>query len=209
MPGNHEFTFDVVQGGIVVLNEQNDRPGTIGFIGTSDGSDRWLVSCYHVLCRSNADPFNDGEGVFQGRSRAFGRLVATSDRARADRELDCAAAHVNEGINVSARVLGLPPLTSPIAPQKGMRVLKSGATTGVTEGEIWRVSTNEVEIRTPTGFATSYDLSGYGDSGALWVEAKTLSPVALHYGEKPGAVSTALGAPIQAVLQKLGLTLLR
>jgi hypothetical protein len=90
-----------------------------------------------------------------------------------------------------------------------MRVLKSGATTGVTEGEIWSVGPNEIQIRTPAGFAASYELSGYGDSGSLWVEANTLSPVGLHLGERPGAISTALAVPIAVILQKLGLTFLK
>lgn len=205
MPLNQELTYDIVSGGLVVLNERNDRPGTIGFIGTTDGSDRWIVSCYHVLCRTNADPFTDGESILQGRARELGRAVGRVRATHADATVDCAAAVIDDDVDVSVRILGLPPLAAPGIPAKGMRVLKSGATTGVTEGVIFRVADNTVEIRAPEGAPKGYEVSGFGDSGALWVDADTLAPVALHFGMRPTTVPAALARPIRSVLATLKL----
>jgi hypothetical protein len=200
---NQELTFDTLLGGIVILNEKNDRPGTIGFLATADGLDRWIVSCYHVLCRTNADPFADGELILQGRSKALSRPVARVSAARARADVDCAAALVNDGIAVSSRILGLPPLSAARSPAKGMRVMKSGATTGVTEGVVSRVSGDEVEIRAPDGAPKGYEVSGFGDSGALWIHADSSAPVAVHFGMRPGITPAALGRPIGLVLAAL------
>ena len=205
MPINNELSFDILRAGIVILNERNDRPGTLGVIATDDGVDRWIVSCYHVLCRANDDPFSDGEQILQGRAKELGRPVARVAAARADQQVDCAAALIDQGVSVSQQILGVPFLTDPGTPIKGMRVIKSGATTGVTEGMIWRVSGDTVEIRAPDGVGAGFDLSGYGDSGSLWIDANTLAPVAMHFGMRPTATPTALARPIKQVLTILGL----
>ena len=205
MPINNELSFDILRAGIVILNERNDRPGTLGVIATADGTDRWIVSCYHVLCRANDDPFSDGELIVQGRARALGRPVARVSAARADRAVDCAAALIDHGIPVSEQILGVPFVAGPGAPVKGMRVIKSGATTGVTERVIWRVSGDTVEIRAPEGVGAGFEISGYGDSGSLWIDADTLAPVAMHFGMRPTATSTALARPIKQVLATLRL----
>jgi hypothetical protein len=101
-------------------------------------------------------------------------------------------------------ILGIGKLSQPVVPTIGMRVLKSGAETGVTEGRIIKVTAEEVEIA-PPGMLPGYELSEGGDSGSIWVDAATNSPVALHFkGSDRGTPERAYGRPIQAVLDALG-----
>jgi hypothetical protein len=202
---NHELTFRPLQGGIEIINPANDRPGTLGAIAT-DGTDRYALSCYHVLCRPNGGPFVDGESVMQSLTQRAGSPIGNIFAANASAALDCAAARVTPGVASAGRILGLPRLAQPIAPVAGMRVLKSGYLTGVTEGEVVRVQGDEVEIGRPRGYPPQYEPSDFGDSGALWVERGSGSPVAMHTGVSPGA--NAIGVSIQAVLHTLGLQLI-
>ena len=208
MARNHELSYRPLIGGCVVINPLNDRPGTLGFVAT-DGTDRWIVSCYHVLCRSAGLPFADGEEIYQPLVTRGGGVVARTSRVRADPALDCAAARVELGVAAGPGIVGLPPLVQPAAePIVGMRLLKSGAETGVTEGEIHSVNGTRVEIRAPAGWPQSYVVSEYGDSGALWVERETGAPVALHTSGSTTGVSRAFALKITAVLTRLGLAML-
>jgi len=202
---NHELTIRPLQGGIEIINPSNDRPGTLGAILT-DGADRYALSCYHVLCRPNGAAFLDGESVMQSIAQRAGTPIGNIFIANASAALDCAAAKVTPGVACAGRVLGLAPLRPPVAPVAGMRVLKSGYSTGVTEGEVIRVQGDEVEVGRPRTYPPQYEPSDFGDSGALWVERGSGSPVAMHTGVSPGA--NAIGVSIQAVLRALGLQLL-
>ena len=53
-----------------------------------------------------------------------------------------------------------------------MRVLKAGASTGVTEGKITRINGEEITLKPLDDFPLDYQLSDTGDSGAIWVRAR-------------------------------------
>lgn len=182
--------------------------GTLGVIATSDGIDRWMLSCYHVLGRPGGAPFADNEVILQPPRGGPGTDVARTDTTRADTVLDCAAALVTAGIPTLAGVLELPPLAASTSPVVGMQVIKSGSETGVTEGVITAVRGDKVTIDQPRGFPRDYDLSQMGDSGALWVERTTFAPVALHTAGNSGGREQAFGVALPAVLASLGLRLL-
>lgn len=210
---NHLKTFIQLRGGIAIHNPMSDPMvpggayGTLGFVGTSNGADRWLVSCYHVLCRKNENfPVGVSEPIFHPVSQFQPAPIATVSADRASRELDCAAALVFNPSLLIGQILGIGQLMPPVAPMLGMRVLKSGAETGVTEGFIVKIAGDDVEIA-PFGFGTDYELSEGGDSGALWIDASTHAPVALHYrGSDRGTPERAYGKAIQSVLNRLGLS---
>src|SRR6266404_2485084 len=180
MPGgnsNHIRTYSLLRGGIAIHNPNSDPDvpggayGTVGFIATSNGADRWLVSCYHVLCRKNADfPPGTTEPIYHPFSQLQPATVATVSADRANRGLDCAAAQVlGQGLAIG-QILGIGTLAAPVPPVVGMRVIKSGAETGVTEGHIVKLVDTEVEIA-PLGLPKEYELSEGGDSGSLWIDA--------------------------------------
>jgi hypothetical protein len=86
-----------------------------------------------------------------------------------------------------------------------MRVLKSGAATGVTEGVITRLQGGRVEIE-PEGLPGDYQISAGGDSGAVWVTREGNRPVVLHQRgiDSPRRVAYAL--PFLEALRRLRLT---
>jgi hypothetical protein len=179
--------------------------GTLGFIGTKNGDDRWIVSCYHVLCRSDETPFADRESIFQPVDGEPGSLVARLSIGCADSVLDCAAAKVLDEVETVGEILGLGRLGKPVDPIPGMQVIKSGIATGITEGTVRSVSDKRVIIAAPAGFPSNYELSGGGDSGAVWVQKNTLSAVALHTRGNDTGEEVAFAVPVRDVMQVLGL----
>jgi len=217
--GNHIRTFLSLRGGIAIHNPNSDPAvpggayGTLGLLATADGADRWIISCYHVLCRKRADfPAATIEPVFHPFSVLRLAPVATVAGERANRELDCAAAQLLDPAAAVNEILGIGKIiAAPAEPTLGMRVLKSGAETGVTEGRIVKISANEFEIA-PLGYTRNegeYELSEGGDSGAVWVDSSTHAPVGLHCrGSDRGTAERAFAKPFGDVLQALGLRLI-
>lgn len=201
---NHELTYRPVQGGIAVINLANGRPGTLGAILTRNGADRFALSCYHVLCRPNGGAFPDGETITQARLSRGGTTIGRIFAVNADPVVDCAAALIDPAVPAIGRIFGLGVLAQPVAATVGMRVLKSAPATGITEGEVSKVTGDRVEIRAPTGYPAGYELSDFGDSGAVWVERTTGSPIALHTGVSPNGA--AIGVAFVRVVQVLGMT---
>jgi hypothetical protein len=199
--------FRPLRGGIAISNPSNHggKLGTLGMVATSDGLDRWIVSAYHVLGREGTEPFADGEGISQPWNT---EPVAFVSSARAHRELDCAAARIATGVGAVGEILGIGPLAPPIEPVVGLRVMKMGRTTGLTEGTISKVSENQIEIVPLARFPPEYEVADVGDSGAVWVEQWTHAPVALHVASEPYGPERAFAVPINKVLTTLGLTAL-
>jgi hypothetical protein len=196
---NHNRVFRPVRAGIEIRNSTLLEPGTIGLIATSNGTDRWILSCHHVLCTANFP-----EQIVQPFGPA--NVIATSDAVRSRADLDCAGARINDGIQVIAEVLGIGRLGDPVDPVVGMEIVKSGAATGVTEGTIRSITSGRVEIR-PSNLPDDYQLSDGGDSGAVWIEKNTFSPVVLHQGST--SEGFAIGRPIKEVLMALNLRIVR
>lgn len=205
MPFNHSLFYSAIRGGTAIINPNVNEFGTAGLIATSNGSDRWIISAYHVLCRKNGIfPAGVSELIYYATDLVRTQPLAMVDGLRADAALDCAAAFVVGGVAIG-EILGLPKLQPAIAPLEGMRVLKSGAQTGVTEGRIVRQNAQQVEIA-PVGMPARFELSEGGDSGAVWIDADTRAPVALHTsGNSWGDPERAFGVPILLVLQTLNL----
>jgi hypothetical protein len=197
-----------LRGGIAILNPIVQKIGTLGFIATADGQDRWLVSCYHVLGRIDRSAFNDGEPIYQPIDDA-GNLVARVDVHRADAVLDCAAAKLEPGIASSGRMLELPMITGVCEPAVGMRVIKSGCVTGVTEGVITSINNNDVAIDVAPGFPLKYELNREGDSGALWVSANDGQAVALHCAGDAYGKPISYSIRLTAILNSLKLQLVK
>lgn len=202
---NHELTYRPLQGGVLIINPLNARPGTLGGIATRSGADRFLISCYHVLCRPNQDPFVDDEPILQSLLSKGGSRVGGVFAADTSAGLDCAAARIDIGVATVGSILGIGPVGAPAPPTVGMRVYKSGYVTGVTEGEIVQVQGSTVEIQHAPGYPTQYESSDFGDSGSFWVEQQSGSPVAMHTAGIANGNAKAVSLP--AVLAALNLQL--
>lgn len=202
---NHSFPFRPLIGGVFILNPANGRPGTLGLIAIRNDGSRFLVSAYHVLCRPEGGTFVDGETVEQPIGP--GNVVAHVFAADTDPALDVAAARIAPAVGSEGRVLGLPPLTAAKSPEVGMEVLKSGAATGVSEGRLTDVDGTRVLISRPVASISKYEVSGFGDSGALWVERETLAPICMHLATDDAGRAVALD--IQVAFLRLDLHVLQ
>ncbi|HZN65648.1 MAG TPA: hypothetical protein VFB66_10115 [Tepidisphaeraceae bacterium] len=206
---NYTLRYRPLRAGVQVMNPIVGQPGTLGCFATGDGADRWIVSCYHVLCRLHRSVFAPGEPICQPFDPA---ADAVAKVMLGDSALDCAAALVDNGVVIEPRIVGMPRLAEPAAPMVGMEVIKSGMATGVTEGLIVDVKPDDtvvIDLRTNyprfTGGTAGYEFCAAGDSGALWVDPETLSPVAMHTGDLPAAGGLGCGVSFPTVLARLGL----
>ncbi len=200
---NETLPFRPLRPSTLIYNPAAQEAGSIGCFGTTDGLDAWIVSCHHVLIGGDAAV---AQAVFQPTDADGAAPVADTGLVRALADLDVAAVRVGLGIEVLNTIAGLGPIPADIAPAApGMRVVKLGATTGLTEGEISDVEDDRIRIVPPPGFPRGYRLSAPGDSGALWLELGTLRPVGLHYQGSAGGNAVAYARPLAEALAKLGL----
>ncbi len=204
---NHVQTFRPLRGGIAIMNGGVRFFGTLGFVATAGGGDRWLVSAYHVLVGKDR-PAVDGEGIFQPAVGGPAEPVATTDAARSDQALDVAAALVAPGVDVTPEILGLGAVAGTVDPAPGMRVVKSGIASGVTEGVVVEVEASRTVIETLAGYPSKYELSSVSDSGAAWLEQSTRRVAALHVAGNDAGTEVAIGVPVARVLAALGLQVL-
>lgn len=174
-------------------------------ITTANGTDRWGLTCAHVLGPPNG-PVPDNDPVFQPDTSAASFRIGQTDSLRSNHRLDCAAFLVDSSVTVTSQILGVGDIHPATTPVVGMRVIKSGRSTGITEGVIDSVVGTTVRIKLPIDFPGAYELSDPGDSGAIWCELATRAPVALHRSGGSGIATVALASGILAVFATLGLT---
>jgi len=127
-----------------------------------------------------------------------------------DNQFDAAYARIADGVAVSSSIvdLGGAP-TGVVAPHLGMRVMKSGRTSGVTLGRVMQIDVT-VNVRyegRPARFTDQIMLSPMserGDSGALVVDEERKAVGLLFSGSDKVSIAT----PIQIVLAELQLQLI-
>lgn len=129
-------------------------------------------------------------------------IVAWLSRSRLDRAMDAALARLDGPRPYLRDLLGLHPIGGEAEPRLGMKVVKSGRSTGVTKGLIDGVSlsttityghgpqafTDQLHIvpRPPWPHPDhEYEVSDAGDSGAVWIDEATGMAVGLNFaGER-------------------------
>jgi hypothetical protein len=186
-----------LRGGLQIMSREVEEPGTLGMIVASGGVP-YLISARHVLAKNRP---GIGDSICQP---AGAKTIAIVDRVSA--QLDCARARLVDGeIFAELEILHIGILTVPRDPVEGMIVIKTGAATGVTQGKVSRINSNEVTIKPLSDFPLEYQLSETGDSGAIWVESQSRAPVAMHYSAQSGGASVAYAIPLPAVLRELQL----
>lgn len=189
----------------LVYNPLAQEAGSIGCFAKDGAGDHWLVSCHHVL--SGAGPAMP-QPIYQPDDSPGAVPVADFDGTKADAAFDVAAAKLRPGVAFENDWLGLGSGNLQAAtPVKGMRVVKCGSRTGVTEGEVVDVEADRVKIGLRAGAPIRSELSAAGDSGAMWLEHGSLRPVGIHYLGNAGGAIFAYARPIDAVLLRLALSL--
>lgn len=181
---------------------------------------------------SSGQPFYQsaavGEAIYQpGRfdGGTAADAVAHLSRLRVDRHMDAAVARLTGARAYSPLILGIGVVTEVEAqPRLGMRVVKSGRSSGVTRGRIDGLSlsttirwgaeqhyfTDQIHIvphRPWPQPGEDYDeVSEGGDSGAVWVDEATGKAVGLHFAGDVGGVPEnehALANPMWRVVDAL------
>lgn len=182
------------------MHSETRQAGTLGMVLTADGLDRWLLTCRHVLVRADGSLLPTDRVLQPDQARGG---IGTLANALTDATLDCVAVKLMVG--ATSLVMGIGEFAAAKPPSVGMIVLKSGWQTGVSEGVIDQVNGNDVVIRRRPDFPGDYSLATLGDSGAIWVEAGTLAPVALHTRESAVGPHRAFASSLVAVLTTLNL----
>lgn len=198
---NHRAAFRPLRGGIQILQGHTLEAGTLGLVLTQSGTDRWALTSRHVLARADGTMAN-GDPVLQ--PTASEPPIGVTDSTMANLALDCAAVLVDAAVGGVGDVLGIGALGPATAPVVGMRVMKSGWKTGITEGRIRSVTGSAVTIERLPTFPPAYRLAERGDSGAVWVEATSLAPVALHISEPAVGEHLANAVDLTVVIAALG-----
>lgn len=194
------FPVDVVQSNIKLQRRTRHNPiiggvetrnvniGVVGTLGAvvfdSTNNQPMALSNHHVFVDNRAHGAA-GEQVNQPGTTTNADAIGTVTRS--NRVLDCAVATLNNSRQISTTIMDFPGgIKGVIDPVIGMRVTKSGRTTGTTRGMVEGVSTNEFTVVPIPG--QWQELSMSGDSGSIWLEEVSHAGVGLHYG---GEISTA------------------
>jgi len=220
--------------GVVIPGIQH--AGTLGFIVEDDDA-YYVLSNNHVLADvNNSSP---GDPVTQpgtlDRQASTQTLIGVLDRYvpisfRRSNVVDCAVAEILSDLDFWVGwTEALPGVVSGIrrvsVDDLGRTVRKAGRTTGVTEGTITSVDVDRLRVNMGTEqdpkiaqFSGQIEVIGTngqtfstsGDSGSLIVDT-TGRAVALLFagGEDENGVDITFGNPIDSVLSKLGVKLVR
>lgn len=199
---NHTRMFRPLLGGICIQNEIARQVGTLGCI-IDDGTNRWIISAYHVLVRPDTSQFSPGERIYQPTQPESPRPVAELVQGRSDRNLDVAAARLFQDVAWSDEVLGIGRLRGTQNAEVGLRVIKSGIATGVTEGVVTKVTDDRLEVTPPPGYPSKYELTTISDSGSVWIARDSHMAIGIHVAGDDAGEERAFAVPFARTLEAL------
>ena len=169
-----------VIGGIQIMNTSTPGVGTLGMIVLSRRSLRPLaISNHHVMCRTPevATDIVSQPGTAQPAD-LLGPVFAS------DRALDCAVCSLGSR-PWSFDIYGIGGPTGTAEARIGMKVMKSGLSSGVTWGRIDGISSAGFTVVPDTAVPAAGEMSLPGDSGSIWMDY-TNRAIGLHFaGEGP------------------------
>ncbi len=208
-----------MQGGISISDYKRNIAGTLGgLVVDRKTGDPMILSNFHVLAGVwSAQP---GWRIYQpgrGDGGTEANTVAQFVRHAMSSNLDAAVAKLTGDRQLVNKQLDLTPPVNGVAwAQLGMKVVKSGRTSGITHGRIIgaegslkmtydgvkRVIRNVIEIEPREGSTVSEP----GDSGSFWLDEETMCAVGLHFagGNNP---ERALAMDMHPVLDALNVDL--
>lgn len=186
--------FEPLRGGISISRSGPYGAGTLGGVVFDRSSGAPMVlSNWHVLVANWAS--RPGLPLYQPAGMDGGTpddRVARYARDAMAVNLDAAVGYVEASRHVSALQFEVGAVNGRARPEREMRVVKSGRTTGVTRGEITGTD-GEMTMRYGylnrriRGIVTidplngASELSQGGDSGSLYLDEQTRACVALHF----------------------------
>lgn len=200
---NHYLAYRPLLGGTAILAESVGRMGTLGFFATSGDGNVWLVSAAHTLHPPSGPVAAD---VYQPIDGAGAKPVARTLTTHVDLALDVAAARLESHVKHRQACLGIGTMTSTVDAVVGMRVIKAGSASAVTEGVVSAVTSDLVTIEPIKGYPPGYNLCDSGDSGAAWLDVDSRRIVGVHVRGNDTGAEVAHAAPARAALKALGLT---
>lgn len=220
-------TRSPVKPGFSIGHARLDGAGTLGAI-VAMGRQVFLLSNSHVLAPAGQAKRGD-RVIYPGKLDGgrnptdvvaelaeFTRLVPSRGaRVRYVNAMDAAIAEVipTRRGDIETQPQGIGRIGDVSDPKIGMRITKSGRTTGVTRGRVIAYPA-QVEIRYEgigvVGFSKTQAVctrySRAGDSGALILEQRTRKAVGLHFG---GGEAGSVFTPIREVLREFAVRLVK
>jgi endonuclease G len=153
--------------------------------------------------------------------------VAELTRMRLNSSMDAAVATLNGARGHTRDILGLNPIAGTSPATLGLNVVKSGRSTGVTEGVVDGVSmsvsinygdpgvvsfTNQIRIvPRPPWPGVDYEVSIGGDSGSVWMTESGNRAIGLHFAGETNPMPTsenAICSPIDPIAAELNFSFL-
>ena len=183
-----------------------------------------ILSNWHVLAGSSSAVAGEAitqPGRLDGGTATDG--VATLTRMELGPRMDAAVATLDGGRPHTRDILGIGTVTGTEDAVLGMNVVKSGRTTGLTEGVVDGVAMStridygdpgvvrfNDQIRIvprPPWPQVDVEISRGGDSGSVWLNESTNKAVGLHFAGETDpnpASENAICSPIEPVMDVLG-----
>lgn len=223
---DRKSAIDPLIGGISCGNPRITA-GTIGAIVFDRSTCKpMILSNWHVLAGASAAAA--GENILQpGKFDGGTEVVATLTRMQLDGSMDAAVATLNGVRNHSRDILGVGTVSGIEKATLGMQVVKSGRTTGITEGVVDGVSmsvsinygdpgvvafSNQVRIvPRPPWPSIDYEVSKGGDSGSVWMNQANNKAIGLHFAGETTPAPTAENAicsPMQPIADAMNFSFL-
>jgi hypothetical protein len=192
--GSPRSRFATMRGGISVSVARDFSAGTLGgLVRDRTTGDLMILSNWHVLAAERW--VAAGLPICQPGRLDGGMpydVVATTTRHAMRQNIDAAVATLTGDRPLINDQLNIGPITGVALPRLGMRVTKSGRTTGVTEGiitgvegqaRLWYGSMQRTiqHVMTIVPVPGKREVSAGGDSGSWWLDAETHAAVGLHF----------------------------
>jgi hypothetical protein len=214
-PPPRGHVFSPLRGGISISNEWFFNYGTLGgLVKDRDTDDEMILSNWHVLAGSAY--VHKGLRIYQpgcADGGWFEHTIAYLERHVMNQGIDAAVATLTDARPWLNDQLDVGSISGVTAPTLGMRVIKSGRGSGVTNGVIDGVE-GEYPIRYGgllrkikyvqriVPVTATDQVSREGDSGSWWLKEDTHQAVALHFAgfDEP---ETALAIAMPQVLEAL------
>jgi endonuclease G len=207
---------DPLQGGISLSNASLRGSGTLGgLVRDRETGHDMILSNWHVLAghwgiRPGWPIYQPGRG--DGGRRAD--TVATFSHSAMSSNLDAAVARLTGSRPFVNNPVGLEPVQGVGWAMPGMKVVKSGRTTGVTYGRVTGVEGtyegyfggvyghihNVMTIVPRPGMEQV--VSAGGDSGSIWFQEETMHAIGLHFAGSDDP-EKALAIDMQPILDAL------
>jgi len=213
------LNFGVSGGNVRDISRRFCCSGTLGALLTAANGNQYILSNNHVLGLAGQATAGDDvsqPGLIDNNCQVATVVADFTTAVPLNQNVDAAIAQLRAGTMDSTgeiEDIGIPSsLTA--TPAVGMAVIKSGRTTGFTQGTISSVNTS-VSVRYPKSCGAnggtlftftnqviigSSTFSAGGDSGSVILTNNGHNPVALLFA---GSSSATIGNPINEVLSKL------